>query len=250
MPKLKKKTLAAITLLLFVMPALAHAQEGPTPLDLKLRRLFGYGGIGQIEGAFSLSVADDGELARVDFLIDGQVVHTAEGAPFEFRFNTGEFPPGDHTMTAAGYTAAGEARPSQSIQREFLSAEAAGEATTRILVPLLIVVLGITAASAILPVLLGRKRVHRPGQYGAAGGAICPRCGNPYARRFWSPNLLAGKLERCPHCGKWAIVRRADGAALAAAEARLASEGEPQLESSESEEDRLRRLLDESRYES
>ncbi len=249
MPDLKKRALAAITLLLFFLPALAHAQEGLPPLDLKLRRLFGYGGIGQIEGAFSLSVADDGDLARVDFIIDGQVVHAAEEAPFEFRFNTGEFPPGDHTMTAVGYTATGEARMSQPIQREFLSAEAAGEATSRIVVPLLIVVLGITAASAILPALLGRKRVHRPGQYGAAGGAICPRCQNPYARRFWSPNLLAGKLERCPHCGKWAIVRRADPAALAAGEARLASEGETQLESAESEEARLRRRLDESRYE-
>jgi hypothetical protein len=153
-------------------------------------------------------------------------------------------------LAAAGYTSAGQVRESQSIQREFLSAEAAGEATSRFVVPLVVVVLIITVISAVLPALLGRKRVHRPGQYGAAGGAICPRCNNPYARRFWSPNLLAGKLERCPHCGKLAIVRRASPAALAAAEAHLASEGETQLESSETEEARLQRLLDESRYES
>jgi hypothetical protein len=250
MPDIKKRTLIAITLLLVFIPVLARAQEGGPPLDLRLRRLFGYGGIGQIEGSFSLSIADDSTLAQVDFLFNGQVVRTVTATPFEYRFNTGEFAPGVYTMTAQGTTTDGQVRESQSIQREFLSAEAAGEATSRILVPLVAVVLAITVASAVLPVVLGRKRVHRPGQYGAAGGAICPRCSNPYARRFWSPNLLAGKLERCPHCGKWAIVRRADPASLAAAEARLASEGETQLESSESEADRLQRLLDESRYES
>ena len=40
-----------------------------------------------------------------------------------------------------------------------------------------------------------------PGQDGVAGGAICPRCELPYSRKTFSPNLLIGRLERCPHCG-------------------------------------------------
>ncbi len=247
MPMRKKHTLSLIAIIfLLLAPGLALAQEPGPPLELRLRRLFGYGGIGQIQGTFSLSVAAD-TLTQVDFLIDGQVVHTDTEAPFEFRFNTGDFPPGRHTMTATGFAAAGQVRESQAIQREFLSADAAWESISRIIGPLLFIVLAVTAVSVVLPALLGRRRVHKPGQYGIAGGAICPRCQNPYARRIWSLNLVAGKLERCPHCGKWAVVRRADPASLAAAEARLASEGEPLPAAAESEADRLRRLLDESR---
>ena len=88
------------------------------------------------------------------------------------------------------------------------------------------------------------------GQYSIAGGAICPRCTLPYTRNTFSPNLLVGKLERCPHCGKVAVVRRASPADLEAAEARLAAgaaPGEAPAEMSEAE--RLRRQLDDSRFE-
>jgi hypothetical protein len=64
-----------------------------------------------------------------------------------------------------------------------------------------------------------------PGQYSLAGGAVCPRCELPYSRKTFSPNLLVGKLERCPHCGKIAVVGRASPSALEAAEARLSEQG-------------------------
>ena len=64
-----------------------------------------------------------------------------------------------------------------------------------------------------------------------------------------APNLLAGKLERCPHCGKWAIVPRAAPQVLQEAEDRL-REGSLETETtSESEAEKLRRMLDESKYE-
>lgn len=88
------------------------------------------------------------------------------------------------------------------------------------------------------------------GQYSLAGGAVCPRCSFPYSRKTFSPNLLVGKLERCPHCGKIAVVRRASPVNLDAAEARLAGQSQedaPQPE--ESQADSLRRQLDESRFE-
>ena len=69
-------------------------------------------------------------------------------------------------------------------------------------------------------------------------------------RHALAPNLLVGKLERCPHCGKWAIVPRAAPADLVAAEARLRAdnqEGVMQVE--ESEEEKLKRELEESRFE-
>jgi hypothetical protein len=88
-----------------------------------------------------------------------------------------------------------------------------------------------------------------PRNYGVAGGTVCPKCKRPFSRNLLSPNLVIGKLERCPHCGKWSLARRASTAQLAAAEAaelEMASEGEhaPSL----SEEERLRRDLEDSRY--
>ena len=240
----------ALLLLLILIPFEVMAQTDEPPVRLRLRRNFGYGGVGQIQGTFTMSASSDEDLNRVEFLIDGQVVAVDEEAPFEYRFNTGEFSDGDHTLTAVGYTAGGQALPANSYQREFLSSEDAWSAASGLVGPLILIVLGLTIVSTVIPMLLGRRRVHKPGMYSAAGGAICPRCTFPYSRNFFSPNLLVGKLERCPHCGKWAIVRRARPADLEAAEQRLASEGEPEVSSPESEEERLRRLLDESRFES
>ena len=84
--------------------------------------------------------------------------------------------------------------------------------------------------------------------YGPAGGAICPKCGRPFARNLLSPNLLAGKLSRCPHCGKWSVVSRATPAALAAVEA-ASSASTPSPAADLSPEEKLRRQIDESRYE-
>ena len=116
------------------------------------------------------------------------------------------------------------------------------------IVPLLIVVGGATLLGVLAPVLMGRKKNHRPGEYGMAGGAVCPRCTFPYSRRVLSPNMLVGKLERCPHCGKWAVVPRATSAELEAAESRLAQESTGTIETL-SEEEKLRRMIDDSRFE-
>ena len=82
-----------------------------------------------------------------------------------------------------------------------------------------------------------------------AGGAICPRCQRPFARGVLSPNLLVGKLERCPFCGKWSVLAARPLAELRAAEAaELASaEGGARPDAAD-EEERLRREIEESRY--
>jgi hypothetical protein len=247
---MKRILLIGTLLLLILLPHRALAQTDEPPVRLRLRRNFGYGGGSQIQGTFTMRASSEEPLSKVEFLIDGEVVFSDESPPFEYRFNTGDYAEGSHTMTAIGYTSAGSALPTNSYQREFLSSEDAWSAASGLVGPLILIVLGLTVVSTVVPVLLGRRRIHKPGVYGAAGGAICPRCTFPYSRNFLSPNLLAGKLESCPHCGKWAIVRRALPADLEAAEKRLAAEGEPEIASTETEEERLRRLLDESRFES
>jgi hypothetical protein len=106
---------------------------------------------------------------------------------------------------------------------------------------------GFTLVGALVPALMGRGKEFRSGQYGAAGGAVCPRCTFPYSRNILAPNLVVGKLQRCPHCGKWAIVPRASQSNLEAAEERWAREGTSTVEAP-SEEERVRQMLDDSRY--
>ena len=77
---------------------MAHGQEKEPAIQLTLSRTFGYGGIGQIQGTFTMKVSEPGEATRVEFLIDEQVVHVDEEAPFTFRFQTGDYSAGFHVI--------------------------------------------------------------------------------------------------------------------------------------------------------
>jgi hypothetical protein len=94
----------------------------------------------------------------------------------------------------------------------------------------------------------------RPRSYGVAGAAICRNCGRPFARSAFDLNLLLGKLVRCPYCRKWAILPAASPAELAAAEERERLMFGPSAEGSGvtsdlSEEEQLRRRIENSKYE-
>jgi hypothetical protein len=242
-----RKILLIVAILIFsLVPVSALAQS--EDLDLRLTRDFGYGAGGQVQGKFSLRVDGPADIVRVDFVIDGEVVHTITEAPFRFRFNTDDFPPGVHTMTAVGYLADGTQVMGPEFVRQFLSADDAKSSTMKIIVPLLVIVGIATLVGALAPALMMRGKEFKPGNYGAAGGAVCPRCAFPYSRSVFAPNLLVGKLQRCPHCGKWAIVARASQQNLDEAEKRWYREGSSSVETP-SEGEKMRQLLDDSRYE-
>jgi hypothetical protein len=77
---------------------------------------------------------------------------------------------------------------------------------------------------------------------------VCGRCGFPFSRGILAPNLVFGKLERCPHCGKWAIVRRAFPAELADAEERYHEAQQETGKVEVDEQESLRRSLEDSRF--
>ncbi len=63
----------------------------------------------------------------------------------------------------------------------------------------------------------------------------------------WGLNLVVGKLDRCPHCGKWSLVQRVPQALLHEEEAaELAADRLSAVV--DSAEDRLHRDLEDSRY--
>ncbi len=237
----------ASLLLLGAVPAIAQESEDSLVLDFS--REFGYGGFdGDIQGRFSLKVQSPDDLVRVVYYLDDEVVFEGREPPFLWKFNTANYSEGQHTFKAVGYRANGNVIQSSSFTRVFLSSEDAWSKTGDLLVPILVIVGIATLGGALGSGMLGRKKQHVPGVYGMAGGAICPRCTFPYARGLMAPNLVVGKLSRCPHCGKWAVVVAASPAALAAAEARLAAENQVEVRM-ESDVEKLRQRMDESRFE-
>jgi hypothetical protein len=239
-------SLCLITLLL--SGAAFAWQEGPT-LSLGLIRNFGYGGLGKIQGNFTLRVVDPpDDLTEVSFYLNGELMEVVTEAPFQTKFRTSDYPDGENIMSAEGVRKDGAVLYSNTVTKVFLSSDQAWSETQNIIVPLLIGVGLLTLIGIGAPALLGRKKEFVPGSYGPAGGAVCPRCALPFARSFLAPNLMVGKLVRCPHCGKFSILARASSSRLQEAERRYAGEGEEQS-IAESADD-IKKMIDDSRFES
>jgi hypothetical protein len=243
--------LLLVALLLAAAPQ-AAAQEEPA-LKLHLGRDFGYGGFGQIQGLFTVSASGPSDLQRVAFLIDGQPMGEDAEAPFKLQFHTDSYAPGRHTLSAAGVTAGGAELGSDEITVEFLSKGAAGQATTRVVLPIVGLVAAILVALVVATLLSARRHgnvpLGQPRRYGAGGGAICPKCERPFPLSLIGLNVALARLTVCPHCRRWVRVRRRGLAELRAAEAAELRRAEGSIQATEeSEEERLRRALDDSRY--
>jgi len=251
--KLEASKLLAAALVLVIglaMVGSAGAQDGEVRLSLS--KAWGYSLGGQIQGLMNLSVAGPKDTVSVRFELDGQEITTVTQPPFSIQFNTDKYPPGWHKFSATVQTSSERTLTSNTISAEFVSAEQGWQGAQRIIIPLAaIVIIAILASLGGQFLLSGRgKQRPEPGaprNYGIEGGAICAKCGRPFARHFFSPNLLVGKLERCPYCGKWGIVAAASREALAAAEAAEVEASKPAVPEA-SPDEKLRRQIEESRY--
>jgi hypothetical protein len=239
--------------LLLAMPALAQQEEGT--LTFSMSRDFGYAsGTGDIQGTFSMIAKGPADLEKVAFYIDDQAIGEDSEAPFKFQFTTDSYARGLHSLKAVGTTASGKEITSKTYQRNFVSADEGWKAALSIAGPVLGLVLLISLVGVLGPVLMGRKKgstpLGAPRNYGIAGGTICPKCGRPFAMHLFGPNLLVGKLDRCPHCGKWSVVTHRSGAELKTAEhaeLKMAA-GDAMHVEGISEEEKLRKELEDSRF--
>ncbi len=250
-PTTYKFHLLAFCLALFFLAAapLALAQGEPA-LQLTLRRDFGTGMGANIQGTFSLRAAGPDNLERVEFLLDGQVIGQANAAPFQFRFQTDAYPPGTHTLSAVGYTADGQTLTANTLTRNFLAGSQAIRMVLWVLVPLVIIAVG---SRWLTHKIAGRGQTassEAVAVNGPFGGTICPKCKRPFARHWWGFNIGVGKYDRCPHCGKWSIVRSVHPDILAASlEAMKQADAQESQPPAPNDEDSQRRRLDDSRYE-
>lgn len=250
----KLYVLALVVLLLAACGAESKIQDNP---ELQLSKNMGYSNFGdsEIQGSFILAYSGPKDVVRVAFLIDDQPLGPEDDAfPFKLNFDTGSYSEGTHTLSAIGYTADGRQLASNQITTRFVSAAQSTTSTVRLVVPILVLVVVVTLLGIAFPLIRRRGKPldippGTPRKYGLKGGAICPRCGRPFSLNLLSLNLVGAKLDRCPFCGKWAMVRprsMSDLRAAEAAEIQNAQGPAPEL----SAEEKLRKDLENSRYQS
>ncbi|MGV8049382.1 MAG: hypothetical protein AB2L21_03350 [Anaerolineaceae bacterium] len=250
---MKKRISVLVFTLIFLMVSVNTTQaQNADPYQVSLRRDFGYGNGVEIQGNMTLSLKGDTENAvRVTFLMDKQTLAVLESAPYQFSFSTDNYRPGAHSLSAQVETKDGKTFTTKALAYHFLSAEEASNNTKNILIPLL----GVAALAIIISAsgqFKSNKKVGlangQPKVYGGLyGGAVCPKCGHPFQRSAFGMNLVTGRLERCPACGKFILTVRASAEQLATAEetekSKLSGWSEPLKE-----KDEIADQLEESKY--
>lgn len=204
----KTRFLIGFLLVLALGFAFSEAQaQTESPWVLRLTRNFGYGSGSDIQGNMTLYL--DGDLStvgKVIYYMDDKVMAEVAQDPFKLPFTTDDFAPGVHKMKVEIHSTDGTVTPAGPIVYNFLSAAESGKKTTSIL----FMVIGISlAAMGISWFISSRQKGDTPVTGGMHGLAVCNRCGKIFARSFFGMNMVVGKFERCPHCGKWQITRRA-----------------------------------------
>lgn len=200
--------LMGLLLILAVIFVVSEAQaQTETPWVLRLTRNFGYGSGSDIQGNMTLSLTGDlSSIVKVVYFMDDQPMAELTQEPFKQPFTTDDYQPGVHKMRAEVSTADGNVTPVGPIVYNFLSAGESGEKTTS----LLFTVIGISvAAMGVSWFISSRQKGGTVATGGMHGLAVCKQCGKTFARSFFGMNMVVGKFERCPHCGKWQITRRA-----------------------------------------
>jgi hypothetical protein len=224
MKRIQFAILIAVLVSQFAVAAvIAQTEE----LTLKMSRDFGYGGFNNdIQGLFSIKITGPADLRRVVFYIDSTAIGEVSQAPFNLQFNTDNYPLGAHNLYAIGFSSSGYQYSSNSIICNFVPASQGTKTALQIVVPLLVIVFGAILLSFIVPLVARR---------------------GPFALPLFSLNLGLSKFARCPYCGKWSSVRIQTLAKLQEAERAELEWGRAEV-MEETEEEKLRKELDDSKY--
>lgn len=251
---MKQKLIVCLGMLVLMALAVGTA-AAQSDFTIGLSRDFGYSsGTGDIQGNFSIHAKGPENLTKVVFLIDGEAIGEDAESPFRLQFVTDNYPNGVHTISAKGFTADGGELASNEIRANFVPAGEGMKAAGSIIGVVLGLVVGVMVLSFVVTMASTRKKgtlpLGTPRNYGLKGGTICTKCGRPFSVHLTSLNLGVGVFDFCPHCGKWQFLRRLPMDVLRQAEQNELTWDKPaETIAEESEEEKLRKQLDSSRYE-
>jgi hypothetical protein len=248
---MKNNSVAILVAILVSLVIISAASAQGDELTLGLSKDFGSNGFnGDIQGTFTVKASGPANLERVQFFLDDTVLGEDSESPFAIQFITDNYPTGAHVFSAIGFTTDGKQIGSKTISAVFVSKEEASAAGLKIVVPILAVVFGFMAISAITSFVNVRKGKKLPA--GATrsysfGGGICPRCKRPFGFQLLGIHMFGSKLTPCPHCGKWSVVKTATMSELHAAELAELDTEKAKIHDAPDEEN-IRKVLDDSRY--
>ncbi len=243
--------IATLVIALLLAPTVVQAQ---TDLRLNIDKIIGYGMGNQIAGTFNIAVIGrEEQISAVNFLIDGESIGEVTQAPYKMTFDTKNYSKGEHQFSAEVTFKDGSTVTVGPSLYIIPTADEQRSGITNILVPVLAIIVAAVLFINVIPMLTNRRKTGSiaPGaarNYGLAGGAICPKCKRPTPRHVWGLNMVAGKLDRCENCGKWSIMRAAPIDVLRAAEQTELEQEKSAPVAEKSEEEKLKELLDKSKY--
>ena len=245
---MRKIRIAFLISILACLLAVTGAAAQAGQLTLKLSRDWGYGGFrGDIQGLFTMHVTGPADVTKVTFYIDNTSIGEVDKAPYNLQFNTDNYPLGIHELYAVGSSSSGQEYRSNIVKAEFVPASQGGKTV----IPILIIVLAAVVLSAVVPLVISRRGKNVPmgseRNYGAGGGAICPKCHRPFPLSVLSPHLGFAKIAVCPYCGKLSLAHPQPIEKLRQAEQDELA-GEKALVPEETEEEKLRKEMDDSKY--
>ena len=242
--------------LILIFSSFTISQAQQDEYRLNVNRTFGYGNGSDIRGTFTLSIAGPGDILSVKYLIDDQVIAETTGDALSYTFQTSQYPDGWHNLSAVIEKTDGTEITTSARRFNFVSAEQESSGMAGILIPLLGGIALVMAGVVIFQTIIFRKKplstlpLGAPRQYGLRGGTICPRCHRPYPIHWWAINIgLRNRFDRCEFCGKWSVVQPQGRDKLeAAVSAELDQTQNGAQISPKTERDRLKEMIDDSRF--
>jgi len=248
---MKKYSVAILIAIFMSLAVISAASAQGEELTLGLSRDFGSSGFnGDIQGTFTIKASGPANLERVQFFLDDTLLGEDTESPFAIQFITDNYTTDAHVFSAVGFTTDGKRIGSKTISAVFMSKKEGSTASLKMVVPILAVVFGAMAISAIVSMVNVHKGKKLPA--GAArsysfGGGICPKCKRPFGFQLLGIHLFGRKLAPCPHCGKWSVLKRATMSELHAAELAEMDTEKAQIHNAYDEE-KIRKELDDSKY--
>lgn len=231
------------------------AQSGTEEVRLNVNRLFGYGSGNQIKGSFRLRVIGISDISSVDYLIDGQFIATVDTAPYQLDIQTVNYSFGMHTLSAIITTTDGRTIETPDRQFEFATVQQEQEAVVDVLVPLgSLILIAVALGLGLQFLFVKRKRrefipLGTSRNYGWSGGTICPKCKRPTVLHPFSPHFgVRLKFDFCENCGKWSMMKTLSESELRLAEAEECLAAKKVQATPKTEEEKLKEILDESKY--
>lgn len=247
--------LALITACTAAATSIPSSPTATSGYRLNVNRLFGYSSGNQIKGSFRLSVIGVSNILSVGYMIDGQVMATVNTAPFQLDFQTETYSFGMHTLSAIVTATDGRNVEVPDRQFDFATSQQEQQSVVGVIVPLGAVILLAVVLGLGLQFLFMRNKKHEfvplgtARNYGLRGGAICPICHRPTVLHPFALHFgFRTKYDICENCGKWSVMTVLPVSELRKAEAEEAKSAESNQVVPKTEDEKLREILNDSKY--